>query len=186
MFLDVMLDLETLGKQPGCTVLSVGAVAFDPVMGLGERFHAVISRADAAAYGLTEDPETLAWWQGQSREARETLEQATEAGLPLRAALTMFDEFLVTACNTDPGTVRIWGNGAGFDQPILRGAYAALGRPAPWSWWNDRCFRTLKGLAPELRMARQGTLHNALDDAVTQAEHAIAVLRRLRVNVTTL
>lgn len=55
-----------------------------------------------------------------------------------------------------------------------------LGRRAGWEFWNNRCFRTLKGMAPHIKTERQGTYHNALDDAKTQALHAIKVLQHLK------
>lgn len=184
MYDDIMLDLETLGKEPGATVLSIGAAAFN-FQGLGPVFHIIISRADCEAAGLVEDPDTVAWWGEQSFEAQDTLRQADEAGLPLTAALLLFNEFVLD--NTHSlDRVRVWGNGAGFDQPILRSVYEHLDLDAPWNWWNDRCFRTLKGLAPYVPMEREGTLHNALDDAVTQARHAVKVLQALRVNASSL
>lgn len=187
MFGDVMLDLETLGKAPGCIVLSIGAVAFDPARGLGEQFHVILNIADSERLGLVADPTTREWWDAQSREAQETLRQAEEAGLTVHSALARFNQF-IEVHTAGPDVVRVWGNGAGFDQPILRGVYEAadVAEVTPWCWWNDRCFRTLKGLAPEIEMQRHGTHHNALDDALTQAKHAILVMQRLRINVSTL
>lgn len=187
MYNDVMLDLETLGKVPGSTVLSIGAVAFN-FEGLGEQFHMVISRQASADAGFSEDLDTVAWWGEQSYEAQETLRQADEAGLPILFTLGRFMEFLGRQGlgDGDTGRLRVWGNGAGFDQPLLRAYYAREGLDAPWNWWNDRCFRTLKGLAPWLPMERTGTFHNALDDAVTQARHAVKVFQALRVNASTL
>lgn len=183
MFKDIMLDLETLGTAPGCTVLSIGAVAFDSVYGLGDTFDVIISRGDSERVGLTEHPDNVRWWEQQSFDAQETLRQATEAGLTVEAALARFGGFVETITGGEPG-VRVWGNGAGFDQPILRGLYKAiqLKHLVPWDWWNDRCFRTLRGLAPHLAMPRTGVLHNALDDAITQAEHAVRVMQYLRLN----
>ena len=47
----VMIDLETLGVVPGCVVLQIGAVCFDPNGGeLGEKFgsrYARVSRVGA-------------------------------------------------------------------------------------------------------------------------------------------
>lgn len=187
MYDDIMIDLETLGKMPGSTILSIGAVPFN-FEGLGERFHVIINRQSSADAGFVEDPDTVAWWSQQSWEAQETLRQATHEGFPVLVATGRFMEFLGRQGkgDGDTGRLRIWGNGAGFDQPILRSVYEHLDLDAPWNWWNDRCFRTLKGLAPYVPMEREGTLHNALDDAVTQARHAVKVLQALRVNASSL
>ena len=73
--------------------------------------------------------------------------------------------------------VCIWGNGAAFDNVILRTAYERLGLKAPWNFWDDRCFRTVKALHPEVEYVKSGAAHNALDDAKNQALYLMKVLR---------
>ena len=65
----------------------------------------------------------------------------------------------------------VWGNGAAFDNVILRRAFERLGLDTPWSHWNDRCYRTIKNLAPAIVLERFGAHHSALDDAVSQTLH---------------
>jgi hypothetical protein len=174
---DVMIDLETLGTRAGCVVLSIGAVAFDAVSGeLGKEFYCVVSTESCQEAGLHVDSDTVAWWSKQSEEARAVLYQAEESGLPLIMALTNFTEYL---SQFNLGSVRIWGNGADFDNPILIACYAAVYKKAPWSPWNGRCYRTLKNLVKGPKLVRQGTYHNALDDAKTQAAHAVQLLKVL-------
>lgn len=176
---DVMVDLETLGMVPGCVIISIGAVFFDST-GLGDEFYTVVNRMDAEARGLTVDAATVKWWTQQSDEARKVLHDSSrkKTSLPLMMALAQFDRFL--SSRGDVTNVRVWGNGADFDNPILAVAYDRLGQRPPWKFWNNRCFRTLKNLAPEeAKPPRQGTHHNALDDAKHQAEHAVRALRWL-------
>jgi hypothetical protein len=172
---DVMVDLETLGRGPGCVVLSIGAVAFGPE-GVGpDLLYVVVNKASCLAHGLAVDADTEAWWSKQSENARQVLAQAdakTSDSLP--AALMRFTGFLA---QYDIDKVRVWGNGADFDNAILQSCYKAVGRDVPWQFWNNRCFRTLKSLRPEIKSVRAGTHHNALDDAVAQAEHAVRLLR---------
>jgi hypothetical protein len=68
--------------------------------------------------------------------------------------------------------MRLWGNGASFDNAILAHAYARCGATPPWKFWNDRCYRTVAALTATPRQ-QGGTHHNALDDARSQAEHLI-------------
>jgi len=170
---NVMVDLETLGQAPGCIILSIGAVRFDET-GLGDGFYAVINSLDCFDHGLTTDPSTLDWWKNQSPEAREVLEEADGGGLPLALALAEFNEFLAPS---GMSSVKVWGNGSDFDNAILGACYRAVGSSHPWAFWNNRCFRTLKALNPNVKMDRTGTYHNALDDAITQARHAVQLLR---------
>lgn len=174
---DVMLDLETLGTAPGSAILSVGAVALDPETGeLGPQFHEKVKLASATAAGLTVDADTIVWWMGQSEEARRAVFFDPQT-LPLYDVLQMFSNWL---SRLDQDEVRVWGNGAAFDNVLLREAYAKLGLPAPWKHWNDRCYRTLKNLRPDVKLTRLGTHHDALDDAVSQARHACQIFAALR------
>lgn len=173
----VMIDLETLGTAPGCVVLSIGAVEFDDDGAGPEVMTCVINKADSLRRGLAVDPNTEAWWEKQSEEARCVLAMADDPALSrsLVYALGMFEDYLVR--RGGPDGVEVWGNGADFDNAILAACYRAVGLEAPWKFWNNRCYRTLKALHPEIKLERVGTYHNALDDAVTQAEHATRLLR---------
>lgn len=168
----VMKDLETMGTRAGCAVVSIGAVMFNPKTGeLGAEFYGV-AVADQGVYGLFQEPGTKKWWSEQSEEARKVFTDPAAMRLPL--LLASYTAWLGTV--TDPDTVKVWGNGASFDQPILTAAYAAIGAPQPWKFWNDRCYRTVKNLAPHVKLKREGTYHNALDDAKSQAQHLMDIV----------
>ena len=175
----IMVDLETLGQSPGCSILSIGAVVFDPYnRTLGGEFYRVVNRASCNAAGLSEDASTLAWWQRQNAKAREVIAEAETAPLGIAEAI---EEFSAYVRGFGGGDVRIWGNGSDFDNAILAVCYERTGQKMPWRFWNNRCFRTLKSLSPKGKEApRQGVYHNALDDAKTQAYAAIAYLQRYR------
>lgn len=171
---DVMLDLETLGTAPGCVILSIGAVAFYPrQQKLGKEFYVVVNQASCESYGLSVTPETQAWWARQSERARSVLMLAQNGlGVDLQDALDQFTAYLSGL----ESPVRVWGNGSDFDQPILAAAYAACGEDVPWKFWDNRCYRTLKSIVPGPPLKREGTYHNALDDAKSQALHAMKLL----------
>lgn len=172
---NVMVDLETLGQTPGCSILSIGAVAFDEkTKMLGQEFYKVVSNDSCEAAGLTIDSATLDWWDRQSEEARRVLEQSNDPELCLSLKYAL-EEFNIYLSQFNTKSLYVWGNGASFDNAILICAYRAVGVEPVWKYWNDRCYRTLKALAPEVKLNRKGTFHNALDDAKTQAEHAIEI-----------
>jgi exodeoxyribonuclease VIII len=102
--------------------------------------------------------------------------QQAESGVKLPEALVQLTSFLNQFGRKG---LKVWGNGSDFDNAILAACYAAVGQPLPWDFWHNRCYRTLKALRPELKLQRQGTYHNALDDAKTQAQHAIQLLEAL-------
>jgi hypothetical protein len=171
---NVMIDLETLGRRAGCAIRSIGAVAFDPETGkLGKELYVVVDRQSQP--NLHTDPETLKWWEGQSVEARAVLTDTS--AISLGDALIKFNQYLSQFNFTK---VKIWGNGADFDNAIMASCYAAAGLEVPWSFWNNRCYRTLKGVIGGPKIKREGTYHNALDDAKTQALHALELFKILR------
>lgn len=168
-FKNTMTDLETMGRRAGCAILSIGAVEFDPKLGLGREYYRVVSLKSCESVGLHLDQETAAWWAKQSPEARKVLDEANaQDAMPIQEALAEFNEFLAT------GT-KVWGNGADFDNAILIAAYAATGIQQGWGPYNGRCYRTLKSFFPQIKAKRGGVHHNALDDAKTQAAHAIEI-----------
>jgi hypothetical protein len=180
----VMIDLETLGTRPGCSILSIGAVEFGPA-GVKSSFYVVARRSSCRDAGLVEDPDTIAWWDKQSHEARDLIVESADQlrSVPLGHALNQFDFWLeqVTGCVNADGrkNLQVYGNGADFDLPILSEAYRRCGMVAPWPAYAGRCYRTLKNLKPELKMVRSGIHHNALDDAKAQAEHCAVILHEL-------
>lgn len=176
---DCMIDLETLGTRAGCTIMSIGAVMFEPETGrFGPMFYVTINRASCKQFGLFEDLDTVKWWEKQTPEARKIFDYVdTSSSELLPMALVSFKHYLR---NHGGDGVRVWGNGADFDNAILQSAWAAcMTSPPPWEFWNNRCYRTLKGLMPAMKIERAGTYHNALDDAVSQAKHAMSLMEAL-------
>lgn len=176
----IMLDLETLGTRPGCAILSVGAVFFSSTLPVweGPSFYAAVRAGSCQALGLHEDADTLAWWAKQGDKARIVMDEIKKAP-QVAKVLGAFNTWVADHA-ADVKSVQVWGNGADFDNPILSAVYKAADVPQPWGAYNGRCYRTLKSLCTAERLVRSGTHHNALDDARSQAEHAVRILKRLR------
>lgn len=176
--MNVMLDLETLGTKPGCSIVSIGAVAFDwRARKLGPEFYKVIKRTSCVRVGLKECKNTLLWWDNQAEEVKKVLQDSDITGTFLGIGLIEFTDFLQRFGLKE---VKLWGNGSDFDNVILSSAYSAIGRPTPWGTYNNRCYRTLKYLHPGIKAVRAGVHHNAIDDAKTQALHAIELLNKIK------
>lgn len=175
-----MIDLETLGTQPGSVILSIGAVLFDPTKPvdecLGEEFYCVIGVPTCEVVGLTISQDTLDWWEKQSPEARKVLTEARDpaTSASLKTALGDLAIYL-------PAGVKVWSNGANFDQPLLDVAYNRIGSTIPWKYYNSRCYRTIVNLHPNEKTMRPPTVcaHNALEDAKWQAKHMVNVAQIL-------
>lgn len=178
----VMIDLETLGTQPGSTILSIGAVLFDPSLPvsecIGKEFYCVVSRESSLRYGMTISQDTLDWWEKQSPEARSVLDAASTGGEDMSVALANLARFI-------PSGAKVWSNGANFDQPLLDVAYDRVGQQIPWRYYNSRCYRTILSLFPEEKSVRPETVcaHNALEDARWQTKHMVNVAKILGLNL---
>jgi hypothetical protein len=171
---NIMLDLETYGKSAGCPILSIGAVYFDENGVSDQGFYRIVNLQSCLDIGLITNEETVKWWDSQSSEAKEILTQVSspDLSMPIQEAFYEFSEFV----KLRPG-VKVWGNGADFDQAIIQYAYAKAGMEVPWDFWNNRCYRTLKSFKTGIKFQRLGTHHNALFDAWSQAEHAAQILK---------
>lgn len=180
----VMLDLETLGTQPGSVILSIGVVLFDPSKPvdecLGEEFYSIVSRQSCEAANLEVSQDTLDWWEKQSSEARTVLTEALGGGA------TAIDVALKELAKFIPAGAKVWSNGANFDQPLLDVAYNRCGIPLPWKYWNSRCYRTIIALHPNEKAIRPPNVcaHNALEDARWQARHIVNVASELGIAIS--
>lgn len=166
---NVMLDLETMGTSTDAAIIAIGACEFDiKTQEVGEKFYHVVDLQSSVDAGLTLDASTVIWWMKQSDQARKEFQCE---GINLSRALVEFTHWIGEGAKD----VKIWGNGAAFDNAILSTAYRKCKLIQPWSFWNDRCYRTQKADYPDVKMQRKGDHHNALDDAISQAEHLIAI-----------
>ena len=174
---EIMLDLETMGTGPNAAIAAIGAAAFCPHERrvLGNSFYAPVSLASSVECGGVMDAGTVQWWLQQGPEARALF--GKEAGaMQINVALIEFSMWVANVAGTDPQKVKVWGNGADFDNVILGSAYKRQQINQPWGTFNNRCYRTIKSLYPEVKMERSGTHHHARDDAISQAEHLCRIL----------
>ena len=174
--INIMLDLETWGTKPGSVITSIGAVVFNDEAVL-DTFYARVDPQSCTDAGLTIDPATVLWWLRQSDAAREEFIMPNQH---IETALADFFRWCLAGREGDPV---LWGNGATFDNALLRAAYEACGIVPPWGAFSDRCYRTAKSYRPDIKMVRTGTHHNALDDARSQAEHLIRIHKAMGVSV---
>ena len=182
--IQVMVDLETLGTEPGCAVVAIGAVQFaleGPGPVVRARFERRVSIISNVRAGLTIHGPTLEWWMNQDPAAI----AATFHG----DRCSVFD-----ACEGFARWVRelgppdvpllLWAKPPQFDQKILEAAFAATRTPVPWGHRDWRDLRTLEDVATQVGYAMPDTLatvkHSALADAEAQAQNAAKRLLYLR------
>lgn len=179
--LNVMLDLETMSTKPNAAIIAIGAVVMDFEENcLGAAFYRIVSLSSSMEAGLVVDPETITWWMNQPDSARRLMRGCDLHNLA--PALLDFTIFLKQAHAANE--VHLWGNGAAFDNVVLRSAYEATKCVLPWDYKGDRCYRTMRKEYPEVPYPDLTGLnlipHNALDDAKAQAYHLLAIKDYIR------
>lgn len=187
----IMLDLETLGTEPGAGVLEVGFCPFPyyALISLEElRFNGhqhILTLADNLKHRMAVSPSTIEWWENE--HPSKLLPNASK--LPMQAALALVASDLNELWKQ--GIRDVWAKPSLFDVPILQAAMDAVNierpiclRPENFRHWQ--CFATLRRIAtvmaPELNQKAefmQKPTHTAIEDAVDQAVQANIILNVL-------
>jgi 3' exoribonuclease, RNase T-like len=173
---DVMIDLETLDVLPTATILSIGAVKFDP---FGDdvndpcaiKFYTRVDVDSCDRLGATVSQSTLDWWANQSAAAQEEAFNPNDR-IDVINAMDQLYKFCW-------GAKRVWSHGAGFDVTILEWYFRKIGKAIPWSFWEVRDTRTIFDIG--INPNRPPVLaHHALEDAWNQAVGVQNVYNKLR------
>lgn len=164
--IQVMVDLETMSQKSNASIASIGAVKIQDGL-IIDKFYCTVDIKSCKEIGLNIQKETVEWWSKQNPAA---LAELRKNNISIQDALSDFREWY------GKKSLWTWSNGAGFDNVILENAYRAIGEDTPWKFYDSRCYRTVKAIINIEEEERQGTHHNALDDAVHQARHLIRIL----------
>ena len=183
---DIMIDLETMDNVASSSIVSIGAVECDLITGeTGSEYYRVVSLEGQIDNGLTIWHETLEWWMGQSDGARHSL---TRDNKELPVSLCESFTKWINSLKAPVENIRLWGNGASFDNAIIRHFFRVYGLNFPIKFWNDRDMRTILGFYPKSLQEqyrknnmRVGTYHNALDDCKHQIKYCSHILQELGV-----
>lgn len=173
---DVMIDMETLDVLPTATVLTIGAVKFDPFGDdvndpTYDKFYVKVDVDSCDRLGCTVSPDTVEWWAKQSKEAQEEA-FSPDGRIPIEEAMNQLYKFCW-------GAKRVWSHGAGFDIVICEYLFRKIGKATPWSFWEVRDTRTIfdLGIDPQRPPVLK---HHALEDAWNQAVGVQNVFKALR------
>lgn len=173
---DLMIDLETLDVKPTATVLTIGAVRFDP-FGDDEKsptckkLYIKVDIDSCDKLGCTVSQDTLNWWAQQDPKAQDEA-FSSEGRVNIHEAMTELYKF-------SQGIKRVWSHGASFDVVICEHLFHKVGKLCPWQFWEVRDTRTLFDLGIDPK--RPPVLkHHALEDAWNQAVGVQNVYRTLR------
>ena len=190
----ISLDIETLATSENAVVTSIGVCLFDPekLEIRNNPWHKIqwnISEEgiqDQIDKGREINYSTITWWLKQSKEAIDKT-FFVEKSRSIEDALYEFKKFCsetVSGVPVEPSKVYIWGNGNMFDNCIMRSLFKTYGIEYPCSYRNDLDLRTIKWLMGKNlpKIEKEGTGHNAVDDAVFQAKLLNACLRQVKIN----
>jgi hypothetical protein len=159
------IDIETLGTKPDTTVLTIGAVKFNPFT-KEDPYADLYLKVDADQQleaGRSVDEDTLKWWTTQPQEIQDEAFLSTDR-TSVEDTLAQLNKYLV-------GVDKIWCQGPVFDICILENLYRQYDKHFNWVFWNIRDSRTLFGLMPEdPRKKHKFAAHNALEDCRIQSK----------------
>lgn len=172
------IDMETLSTEHNAALLSIGAVIHD--FGTGQQvdtFYANITPESSIAAGLDVSESTKAWWAKQGQAAQDVLSVDQRS---LRDVLVDFAKWLA-----GHGVQYAIGNGPRADNQWLESACKAVGMQSPIKYWGDLDMRTLTFIGTHIlgldhwHNTFKGVKHNALHDAINEAEFCNAVFQKL-------
>lgn len=177
-----MIDLESLGQEPGSVITSIAAVQFDIRNGqIGKTFEYAINMDSCLESKLKIDPSTVLWWLQQSEQSRIKFVNDQKNAIHLSAVLFNFMNWF-TSLGFSTDQIYVWGRGPRFDMGLLSYAYKTCGyNSTPWLFRNERCVRTMESLYPEIksRTKFEGILHNGTDDAKHQIKYVSEIFNNL-------
>lgn len=160
------------------------AACDNPLVGIYSKDHHTQQELDMIGggyrrYNLRRNADTVQWWYDQEKEHPSQFASAFKNPRDLKDVLLALSFFILELSdNVRDGQaldVLAWSHGAGFDLPMLKPAYDVCGLTYPLYYRAGRDTRTVfddAGIIDHsalLKKHRYGTLHNALDDAITQA-----------------
>ena len=167
------LDIETLGTKPGCIVLEVGLILFDPEQEMIKGSAQInICPLDSARVGLRDEVDTVEWWRQQGRviDMLDYVRSSSVADACVEVS-ELSEAWAVT---------HFWANSPSFDMAILDHLFDLVGEETPWNHRNQYDMRTLcnlTGVNYRDYFESKEHHHHAVEDARAQA---FATMRALR------
>lgn len=141
--IDVMTDIETLGKGSDSTIFQISAIAFN--IETGEYINQFNMIADIEKnINLNINGGTLKWWLNTDKELLTKLLNSGECSS--EDMILKFHDWLISL-SEDMKNIHLWGNGILFDNKMLQYQMQELGLDYPIFYRNDRDMRTLVELA---------------------------------------
>lgn len=188
----IMLDIETLGTEPGCPILSVAMVDFDPYALINKSSNEVekntvihIDLLSQLLDGFVINDATLDWWRNQSDEARAAAVNLAYKG-PCDALFCIRDFIIPTLEEVE---IKIWAKSPDFDCAIVERLFEFYEIKCPWSFRDKMDVRTIVTAAGKFssatypinnRAPNQFVPHDPLSDCFKQIDDVQQAVWRMR------
>ena len=165
-----MIDLETLDKKPTSVIVSVGICAFD-IDGIHDKKYFILDCEEQMEKGRTISFDTLEWWFRQSKEVTDAAFNQPDK-LPIKKFLEQLGYF----CAKN-NIKKMYAQGTDFDLPMIRDLHDQYNHELPYDYWLARDTRTVYEFMKSEKPPRTGVHHNAMDDAIYQAQCVILAMK---------
>ena len=170
----VMIDIETMATTSDAAIVSIGTLAFEYAQTDFKNNRSFYIELDWRSQKRRISPDTVEWWRGQSKEARNGL----------RGTCNLKEGLKKLANAHDWEHTEVWANGPTFDIGILEHAMRNEGVSVPWKFFLLRDVRTIKAMYEKRRSGISERLafnnsHNALEDCFVQTEAVCNMYRAL-------
>jgi len=170
--MNLMIDLETLDTKATSVIVSVGVCAFDE-SAIHDKQYFVLECQEQLDRGRTVSFDTLEWWFRQDKAV-------TDAAFNQKKMdVDRFLDGLGYFCSKN-GIRKVYAQGTDFDIAMLSHIHNQYKKQIPWDFWLVRDTRTIYDMMKTEKHTREGTHHNALDDAVYQAECVIQAFKEIK------
>lgn len=181
---DVMVDIETLSVAANAVIVSIGAVRFDWEESTANyrtnndaNFYSIVDIESQLVNQRKAEWGTISWWMEQDDAVRSVL---TSAADKQRVVLAQSLDSFTAFCD---GAERVWANDPQFDCMILRHAYMQTEKEFPFTFRDERSYRTIRDIAERqgigLPIMKPELKHNALHDARHQADNVLDITNQV-------
>ena len=178
---DLMIDIETLATDSNALVCSISAIQFNLDTGqIGEKFEIGLNWDEQISKGAVVDMGTVRWWLSQDKQAQNSLLSLSCSNV--NNALNDFNRWLADTFKSSFSNIRLWGNGATFDNVIVENLFKRHNVEFFIRFWNHRDVRTLVDVSNiDLRtFIFEGIKHNGLDDCKHQIKYCVAAKKLIK------
>lgn len=167
-----MLDIETIGNQPGSAIIQVAMVRFARDGNIKDSLSVMLNPFDQLKNGLNYDQSTLDWWNDTNSQKFGQIISVKHA--PVKEVLQKINDFL-------DWNDYIWCH-ATFDLPLVVNLFNRYGMRLKHKFKNVRDIRTLVDLA-NLDLSQYNwdaeKTHDALDDCKFQIKYVTDAIKKL-------